>query len=171
MPFLVPLAAPLFTVEGLMVAGVATMAVGTAMQMAGARQSAKAEATLYRYNAAVAEREAAEKERASREEQLIQREQAREVLKRQRVLYAKGKIMPSGSYLEVQLKSAKTMAADIAELTHTRTMEAGRLRSRATIERFKSKAALQTGRLGVATSLVGGVSDISRLGMSYYLNK
>lgn len=159
------------TAKGLMAIAVATTAVGTAMQMKGAKQSAKSEAALYRYNAEIAKREAEAQRRASMEEQHIQKDSMRRALKRNRALYAKGKVMMTGSPLEVQLATVETMAADIATLATERELGVSRARSRIGLERFRAGAAEQAGKLAVGTTLVGGVSDISKLGISYYLNK
>ncbi|GAF85514.1 unnamed protein product, partial [marine sediment metagenome] len=96
MPFIV---APLFlgsaafgvvtgATTGAILTDVAIGAVltGVGMQMKGAKQAAKSEAALYKYNAQVAEREAQATRRASIEEQHVQRENLRRTLKRNRAV-------------------------------------------------------------------------------------
>ena len=144
---------------------------GTYTQIRGAKKAAKSEAALYRYNAALDRREAQQRRTASLDEQNIRREQARQALKRQRAKIAKSRIQLSGSALIAQLESAKIMAADIATLAYGRELEAESLEERAKHTGRRATAALESGQLAAQTALVGGLSDISRLGVSYYLSK
>lgn len=150
---------------------IAVTIAGTAIQVMGARESAKAERAMYKYNAAVATQEAAQKRRATQEEQQIRRERMRRVLKTQRALYAKGKIRMTGSPIETQLQAVEDMASDIATYAYEGETQARRFESRAGMERFRAKTARQAGRMGVAGALFGGVSQIGMMGLQYKLAK
>ncbi len=150
---------------------VAAIVGGSFLQAKGVRDAAKAEAALYQYNAALDRREAQQRRTASLDEQGIRREQLQKELKRRRAVVAKRGIQLRGSPLLAQLETAQVMAADIANLAFGRELEARGLEQQATINEFSAGAARQAGRLGVATALVGGVSDISRLGIQRFLRK
>ena len=160
-----------FFVENAAAISAATMAAGTAMQMSGAHQAAKSEAALYKYNAALDRREAQQRRTASLDEQRIRRDQMRRTLKRQRVGVAKAGIQMRGSPFEAQLATVEAMSSDIAMLAYGRELEATGLEARAGIGRYRAGAARQAGRIGVATALVGGISDISKLGIRKHLAK
>jgi len=136
-----------------------------------ARRQAKGQEAMAKYNAEVMAREAAEKRKASLEEQKTRRERMRQTLKTRRALYAKAGVLMEGSPMETQLQAAEYMAEDIAELSRSMEVQARRFESQAALDVYRGRAARAAGRLGVATSLVGGVSDISRLGLSYHLAK
>lgn len=155
---------------GTLLADAVVMTVaGMTVQAMGARESAKAERAMYKYNAAVAQQEAAQKRRATQEEQQIRRERMRRTLKTQRALYAKGKIRMIGSPIEVQLQAVEDMASDIGALAYGGEIEARRFESRAAIESHRAKTARRAGRMGVAGALFGGVSQIGMMGLSYKL--
>lgn len=146
-------------------------AASTMMQMKGARDAGKSEAALYAYNAALDRREAQQRRTASLDEQNIRRKQMRRELQSQRATIAKGGTTMSGSNLLIQLESAEVMSADIASLAYGRELEAVGLATGAGLKDYSAGAAERAGRLGVGTALVGGISDISRLGIQHYLTQ
>lgn len=157
------------TTSTMVVADVAVMAMatGAVVQAYGAREQTKSQAAMYEYNERVRQQQAAQQRRASLEEQHIQRDRMKTELKRRRALYAKGKIRMEGTPFETQLEAAEEMATEIAFMAESRSIQAGRYASAAGLESYKAKATRRAGRIGVATALFGGVSDISKLGIKY----
>lgn len=137
-----------------------------ALGMAGARQQAEAEAAIYEHNARLYREEAAHKRRLSVEEQRIALEQMQSALSLQRAKYAKSGVQMTGSPLEVQLKSAEIMSADIAAMAYGRQTEARRLESRAQIERFKAKETKKAGRLAALAPLIQAGGQIVQLNLT-----
>lgn len=146
-------------------------AAGSGMQARGERQRAKSQAAMYEYNAGVQRREAAQIRRANLDEQRVRRDEMRRTLKQRRVLYAKASVTMAGSPMETQLQTAQELAEDIARLTETYDIEAQRAMSQAGLDVYRAKAAKKAGRLGVRTTLFGGISDIAKLGLKYELQK
>ena len=150
----------------LQVAAFAMMAAGSVLKSVGTRQQAEAEAAIYEYNEQLARREAAHKRQLSLEEQAIRRRQMYAVLKEQRAKYAKGSVQMVGSPLEVQLRSAGNMAADIVAMAYGRTLESQRLISRARIEKFKAKATRKAGKLAAIGPLIAGAGQMATFGLT-----
>jgi hypothetical protein len=144
----------------------AMMAGGSVIQAYGAREAAKAEAAIYKYNAEVAMREAHQQNVISLEEQRMGRETMRQTLAKQRARYAKAAVQMAGTPFQVQLKAVSDMAADLAMLGYGRQISAQQLRSRAVTEAFKKESARKAGRIGVFTSLLGGAGDIAKFKLS-----
>jgi len=160
------------TAGGLLTAGSAAMTVaGTLTQASGARAAAGTEKALYRYNAALDEREAQQRRTASLSEQSIRRDEMRRRLKSNRTAIGKSGTTYGGSNLLAQLETIEVMATDIANLAYGREMEYEALKSSAGSKQVMGKAAGQAGKLGVGTAIIGGVSDLAKLGIQRELRK
>ncbi len=143
-------------------------AAGTGVAMYGQQQQAKAQSAMAKYNAEAAAQEIKARTRSGQEEQQIRREQARKVLERQRVLYAKAGVQP---ILDVQLDTAEALASDIAISTYNNQLGIGRLRSEIGLQKYAASSYQQAGRMGMGATLFGGMSQLSQLGIQYSMAK
>lgn len=153
----------------LLVIGIGAVVAGTAVQMYGAAQQAKATATMYEYNAEVNRREAEQQRKISLEEQQIKRDELRRHLAAQRVAYAKAGVTPAGSPTEVMLQTVEDYSADIAMLALGRETAARRFESAAGLDVYRAGYARAAGPLQVGAALFGGISQTAQMGISYHL--
>ena len=127
-------------------------------------QAGKAQERLSNYNAALAEQEASTRERDSRMQANAQRVQNERLLARQRALYAKaGVSMSTGTPLMVQAEQAAELERGAVDIERTGSVEAGRYRQQAALDRMSGKAARQGANMqAVGTLLQGAASATSQ---------
>ena len=159
---------------GLLTSGYTAAALtigGVAVQAMGARDVAKSEAALFKYNAALDRSEAQQRRVASMDEQQLRRDRMRRVLSKNRASIAKSGTTMGDSNLVFQLEAAENMAADIANLAYGRELESIGLETQAGVKDWQAKSSIRAGKIGVGTALIGGVSDLSKLGIQRHLRQ
>jgi len=120
----------------------------------GGRQQQK----LANYNASLAERAAARAKKKAALEAQLQRRRNQQVLGRHRaVAAASGVESTTGTPLLVQLDTATESELDALAIKYGGDVEAAKLRSEASMERFRGKIAYKQGQLNAGVSLLQGV--------------
>ena len=130
------------------------------MSYMGARQQAKSEKALYEYNAQVKQAESDHVRLASQEAQRAQRDKMRKVLATQRSRYGAANVIMTGSPLEMQLETIETFEADIAASVFEKNMDIDRLKSSATMDRYRAQASKTAGKYAMASAILGGASSM-----------
>lgn len=111
-------------------------------------QAGKAQQRMANYNAALAEQEASTRERDSRIQANAQRVQNERLLARQRALYAKaGVSMSTGTPLMVQADQAAELERGAVDIERTGSVEAGRFRQQAALDRMSGRVARQGAKM------------------------
>lgn len=144
-------------------------AVGMVASAAGAGYSAyssyrqgKAQEKLSNYNAALANQEAATKERDARIQANAQRAQNERLLATQRALYAKaGVTLATGTPLLVQAEQAATLERSALDIERTGSIEAGKYRQQAVLDRMAGKSARRAGTNQAIGTILSGVGSVA----------
>ncbi len=164
-----------------MVLGAIALALGgtgLGLQMKGqyeagkaAEAQAKSEAAWQDYNAKLAEREAIETQTAAAFEERKHRKAGERLKARQRVLFGKAGIQPTGSALEVLEGTASELEIDALMIRRSGTVGARRLTAEAQLSRMAGRSALLRGRSARRAGMFGmvgtGLSGGSELAFRY----
>jgi hypothetical protein len=141
------------------------------MQYMGIQQQAKAEESMYEYNALVQQRNAEHARSASREQQLTRRAEMRRLLGAQRTGYAKAGVQMVGSPVEVQLDTLTAFEGDIAKEAWNYEIGARQQENAAAIELYKAKSAAKAGKMAAFNTLFGAGTQMATFGLNYKLNQ
>lgn len=153
--------------ETLLIASVAATAIGAGVSAYSSYQSGQATQRLMNYNAKLAEQDAMVRERDGRILSNAQRDQNRRLLARQRALYAKSGVDMTGTPLLVQAEQAGQLEMAALEVERQGSIEAGRARQQATLDRMQGRAASRAGTLNAAGTILQGASSVASYGIQY----
>lgn len=151
------------TSTALLIAAGATL-VGGGVAAYSSYQAGKATDSLMKYNADLANQDAIVKERDGRILANAQRLQNQRLLARQRSLYAKAGVNMTGTPLLVEAEQAGQLEMAALEVERTASIEAGRYRTQAVINRMQGSAA----RRGANLQAVGTILQGSGQAAGYY---
>ena len=156
----------------LLIAALATTAVGTGISAYSSYQAGKANQALNNYNAAVNDQAAADAVRDGKILANQQRQKNEAIKARQRTLYAKaGVVTATGSPLLVQVAQAGELELGALETQQQANAQAVRLRQQAQLDRMAGKAARTAGNLNAAATVLQGAGSMASMGMNYQLYK
>jgi hypothetical protein len=140
----------------LLVASVATQAIGQIQQAQVAKKAADYNAALAEQNAAVQRQQAGAREEA-------QRREAGQVLGAQRAAFAQSGGGMGGSAADVMQQSATNAELDALTLRYEGELRARGLEAEAAGERFAGKAALSQGYFNAAPTILSGASQYGEM--------
>lgn len=143
------------TSTALLIAAGATL-VGGGVAAYSSYQSGQATKRLMNYNAELANQDAMVRERDGRILANAQRLQNQRLLARQRALYAKGGVDMTGTPLLVQAEQAGQLEMAALEVERQGSIEAGRFRQQAVLDRMQGKAAARAGSLNAVGTILQG---------------
>lgn len=148
------------TSTALLIAAGAT-AVGAGVAAYSSYQSGQATKRLMNYNAALADQDAKVRERDGRILANAQRQQNLRLMARQRALYGKAGVNMTGSPLLVQAEQAGQLEMAALEVERQGSIEAGRARQQAVLDRMQGKAAARAGTLNAAGTILQGTGQVA----------
>ena len=143
------------TSTALLIAAGAAVA-GAGVSAYSSYQSGQATKRLMNYNAELANQDAMVRERDGRILANAQRLQNQRLLARQRALYAKGGVDMTGTPLLVQAEQAGQLEMAALEVERQGSIEAGRFRQQAVLDRMQGKAAARAGSLNAVGTILQG---------------
>mgnify|MGYP006982876099 CR=1 FL=1 len=146
------------TSTALIVAAAAT-AVGAGVSAYSSYQSGQATKRLMDYNAKLANQDAMVRERDGRILANAQRDQNRRLLAKQRALYGAAGVDMTGTPLLVEAEQAGQLEMAALEVERTASIEAGRYRQQAVIDRMQGKQAAIAGGLNAAGTILQGAGQ------------
>jgi len=146
-------------IAGVMAAGVAVSAIGTAMSMQSQIAQGKSQNAWNQYNASVAERDAEAARQSAAYEAGLKRKEGERILGRQRALFGKAGVTFEGSPLLLMEETAANIEMDALMIERTGKLTGQRYESEATLSRMKGKSAQTTGYYGAYTTLMTGASQ------------
>lgn len=130
--------------------------VGSGVAAYSSYEAGKSQDALMKYNADLATQDAAVRERDGRILANAQREQNRRLLARGRALYAKGGVAMSGTPLLVEAEQAGQLEMAALEVERTASIDAGRLRSQAVVDRMQGRIARRAGTMQAVGTILQG---------------
>lgn len=133
--------------------------VGGGVAAYSSYQSGQATKRLMNYNADLAKQDAMVRERDGRILANAQRDQNRRLLARQRALYSKGGVDMTGTPLLVQAEQVGQLEMAALEVERTASIEAGRLRTQAVMDKMQGRAAARAGNLNAVASILQGTGS------------
>lgn len=144
---------------------------GTVIQVKGARQQAKSQAALNKYNAQLEIQRAERLKQIGKTEQEQRKLDIRRLLARQRVSFAKGGVIgTTGTPLTVGLETAGREAYNAIIERHNTEIGVSQAESRAEVFEIKAKSAKTAGKFNVGASLLTGVSQVANISSIASLN-
>lgn len=144
---------------------------GTILQVLGARQQAKQQSALAKYNAQLEIQRAERLKQVGKTVQEQRKEDIRRLLARQRVDFAKGGVIgTTGTPLTVGLETAGREAYNAIIERHNTEIGVSQAESRAEIFGIKAKSAKSAGKFNVGASLLTGVSQVANISSIASLN-
>lgn len=150
------------TSTALLIAAGAT-AVGAGVAAYSSYQAGQATKRLMNFNAKLAEQDAMVRERDGRILANAQRDQNRRLLARQRALYGAAGVDMTGTPLLVEAEQAGQLEMAALEVERSASIEAGRARQQAVIDRMQGKAAARSGALNAAGTILQGAGQSAGL--------
>jgi len=140
------------------------MAIGTAVSVAGAMSSARAQANAANYNAAVASRNAAIARQQTAQDLETQQRQARMQIGAMRAAYGASGVTPEGSPLDVLEQSASAAELDAQNIKYRGELKALGYSEEASLDSSQAGSALAFGNQQSASALLTGATQ----GLQYY---
>lgn len=155
----------------LMIVAGSIQAVSTLQQGRAAREQGEMQAAIAERNAQLAERQAEAERLAAVEAAKVQEREGKELLARQKVLFAKGRVeVGRGAPLSVLVDTAEILERDRLTILREGAISAAQARGQADVMRFKGRAAKAKGRAAYRGSKLAATGTIlSTVGMAGYM--
>ncbi len=135
----------------------------TAIGVLAARQQAKSQSAIAKYNAQVAEQQAKAREQAGKVVATERMRRNARLVQAQRAAFAAGGVTPQGTPMIVELAQVERGTLDALMEGHNAAIGAQQSRSQAELYRAQGSAAIRAGRLGVGQELFSGAVNLSML--------
>lgn len=155
------------TLTFLVLAATAT-GVGTYMAMDAAKQQAKSQEEINKYNAKMAEQEAEAKRRRGQQEVDILQERKERMLSSSKASTAKSGILSAGAPLLIDIESAENVAFDVTTTRYNTEVGVNQSLNEAQLYRFQAKSAKRQGKLASNAALWSGIGQMASLGYMGY---
>lgn len=152
-------------------AAVGSTIAGTVMQAGAARAEGETQGAIYDYNAEVARQNAEAEQYSSAEKAKLMREQMRNTLARNQANVGASGFQFSGTPLDAELAVIDDYAHDIGTVEYNSRVKNAQLQNQAKLFEYQAESARKAGKLGVGQSIIGGVSDLATIGLTYKLVK
>lgn len=145
--------------------GLAGLAIGGAavVGVIAAKEQAKSQTAIAKYNAQVAEQQAKAQEQAGKVVATERMKRNERLVQAQRAAFAASGVTPEGTPVLVELAQVERGTLDALMEGHNAAIGAQQSRSQAELFRAQGDAATQAGRLGVTQELFSGAVNLAML--------
>ena len=155
------------TITFLVLAATAT-AYGTYASMDAAKQQAKSQEEINKYNATIAEQEAEAKRKRGQQEVDLLLDRKERMLSSSKASTAKSGILSAGAPLLVDIETAENVAWDATTTRYNMAVDVNGSLNEAQLYRYQAKAAKRQGKLASNAALWSGAGQMAGLGFQGY---